>query len=253
MVLKDGSKMSKSKGNTVDPQQLVEQYGADTVRMFIMFTAPPEQSLEWSDAGVEGAYRFLKRLWSIAQQHVGRGNVELDSNYHKQNFTQAQKDLRHKLHSTLHKVTDDLERRFTFNTAIASNMELLNALNVFTGTTQQDQQVRQEVLNTVMLMLAPIVPHITHTLWLELGNKTAIIEQPWPKVDHDALAKDNVTMVVQVNGKLRASIDVALDATKPEIELLAQQNENVLKFIAGKDIKKIIIVPHKLINIVVGE
>lgn len=253
MVLKDGSKMSKSKGNTVDPQELVEQYGADTVRMFIMFTAPPEQSLEWSDAGVEGAYRFLKRLWVIVQQHVTSGVVQLDVDYNKQSFNQAQKELRYKLHSTLHKVTDDLERRFTFNTAIAANMELLNYLNSFTGSTNIDQQVRQEVLNTVILMLSPIIPHITHTLWYELGNKTAIIDQPWPQVDKAALTKDSVNMVIQVNGKLRSNIEAAIGASKDELEKAALQNEAIIKYLEGKIVKKIIIVPNKLINIVVGE
>jgi len=253
MVLKDGSKMSKSKGNTVDPQGLVEQYGADTVRMFIMFTAPPEQSLEWSEAGVEGAYRFLKRLWSIVQQHVTSGVIQLDVDYYKQHFNQPQKELRYKLHSTLHKVTDDLERRFTFNTAIAANMELLNYLNNFAGTTTVDQQVRQEVLNTVILMLSPIIPHVTHTLWHELGNKDAVIEQPWPRVDPQALTKDSVNLVIQVNGKLRSNIEVAVDTNKDELEKTALQNETIKRHLEGKTVKKIIIVPNKLINIVVGE
>ncbi len=253
MVLKDGSKMSKSKGNTVDPKELVDQYGADTVRMFIMFTAPPEQSLEWSDAGVEGAYRFLKRLWSIVQQHVASGPVKLNSDYKNQPFTEAQKELRYKLHTTLHKVTDDLERRFTFNTAVAANMELLNYLNSYTGSTALDQQVRHEVLNTVILMLSPIIPHVAHTLWHELGNSIAVIDEPWPKVDKAALAKESFTMVIQVNGKLRSNIEVAIDSSKDELEKAALQNETVKKHLEGKTVKKIIIVPNKLINIVVGE
>lgn len=253
MVLKDGSKMSKSKGNTVDPQQLIEKYGADTVRLFIMFTAPPEQSLEWSDAGVEGAYKFLKRFWTIVQQHVAQGTVQLTQEYSTQAFNQAQKDLRQKLHATILKVTDDLERRFTFNTAIAANMELLNYLNTFSGKDPIDQQVRQEVLNSVVLMLAPIVPHITHELWQALGNKTAAVEQPWPQVDQNALTKDTINLVVQINGKLRANIVASIDANKSDLEAMALQHENVQKHIAGKTIKKVIIVPKKLINIVVGE
>jgi leucyl-tRNA synthetase len=253
MVLKDGSKMSKSKGNTVDPQQLIEKYGADTVRLFIMFTAPPEQSLEWSDAGVEGAYKFLKRFWTIVQQHVAQGTVQLTQEYSTQAFNQAQKDLRQKLHATILKVTDDLERRFTFNTAIAANMELLNYLNTFSGKDPIDQQVRQEVLNSVVLMLAPIVPHITHELWQALGNKTAAVEQPWPQVDQNALTKDTINLVVQINGKLRANIVASIDANKSDLESMALQHENVQKHIAGKTIKKVIIVPQKLINIVVGE
>lgn len=253
MVLKDGSKMSKSKGNTVDPQQLIEKYGADTVRLFIMFTAPPEQSLEWSDAGVEGAYKFLKRLWNIVWQHVAQGHVTLDSEYQNSNFNAAQKELRHKLHTTLHKVSDDLERRFTFNTAIAANMELLNTLNAFVGDTHLDKQVRQEVLNHVILMLSPIIPHITHTLWTQLGNSGAIVDESWPKVDKNALTRDNINLVVQVNGKLRANILAPLDANKQELEQMALVHDNVQKYIANKEIKKIIIVPQKLINIVIGE
>lgn len=252
MVLKDGSKMSKSKGNTVDPQDLIEQYGADTVRLFIMFAAPPELSLEWSDAAVEGAYKFLKRLWNSVQQHVSKGVVRLDPNL-KIDFNAQQKELRYKLHTTLSKVSDDFERRFTFNTAIAANMELLNSLNSFTGDSEADQQVRQEVLNHVVLMLSPIIPHITHTLWHALGNHNAIINEAWPKVDHSALSRDTVNLVVQVNGKLRANLTADTDVTKSELEQLALQHENVQKHVAGKSIKKIIIVPGKLVNIVIED
>jgi leucyl-tRNA synthetase len=252
-VLKDGSKMSKSVGNTVDPLDLIEKYGADTVRLFIMFAAPPEQSLEWSDAAVDGAYRFLKRLWNTVQQHVSTGIVELKPDYNKQEFNTAQKALRYKLHSTLGKVSDDYERRFTFNTAIAANMELLNAVNSLNGDGVLDQQIRQEALNLIILMLSPITPHITHALWHALGNKTAVIDEPWPKVDHSALQQDTVNMVVQINGKVRANIEVGVDVAKHELEQLAQQNENVQKHLVGKSIKKIIIVPRKLLNIVVEE
>lgn len=253
MVLKDGSKMSKSKGNTVSPQELIEKYGADTVRLFIMFAAPPEQSLEWSDAGVDGAYRFLKRLWSIVLGHVEQGAVKLDNSYYSNTFNQAQKDLRYKLHTTLQKVTDDFARRFTFNTAIASNMELLNSLNNFVVSTDIDQQVRQEILNNVILMLSPIIPHITHLLWTELGNNNAVIDATWPLPDQSALNKDTVTIVVQINGKLRANLITSVDASKQEIEELALQQDNVQKYIDGKKIHKIIVVQGKLINFVVGD
>jgi len=253
MVIKDGAKMSKSKGNTVDPQDLIERYGADTVRLFIMFTAPPELSLEWSDAGVEGASRFLKRLWSIVYQHINEGTEELTTAYFKHQFNSAQKDLRFKLHSTIQKVSDDVGRRFTFNTAIAANMELLNSLSTFKVQDQIDRQVRQEVLNSIILMLSPIIPHITHSLWLNLGNATAIIEQAWPKVDAHALTQDTINVVVQVNGKLRANITIDPDCTKETLEHAATQNDNIQKFIGGKTIKKIIIVPRKLVNIVVEE
>lgn len=253
MVLKDGSKMSKSKGNTVDPQLLIDNYGADTVRLFIMFAAPPEQSLEWSDAGVDGAYKFLKRLWSIVQQHVSNGVVNLDNNYFTQEFNQQEKELRFKLHTTLNKVTDDLERRFTFNTAIAANMELLNNLTNINNLDSISPAVRQEVLNNVILMLSPIVPHIAHQLWFDLGHNTAVIDQPWPKVDQKALIKDSVSIVIQVNGKLRASINVPADITKDKLEQLALQQDNVQKFIDGKTVTKIIVILGKLVNIVVKE
>lgn len=253
MVLKDGSKMSKSKGNTVDPQELIERFGADTVRLFIMFTAPPELSLEWSDSGVEGAFRFLKRLWGIVEQHVKHGVASLDEAYFKHSFNPTQKDLRFKLHSTIVKVTDDMQRRFTFNTAIAANMELLNHLSSFEVKDAMDQKVRQEVLNAVVQMLSPIIPHITHTLWLDLGNKTAVVDTTWPNADQQALSKDTVNLVVQVNGKLRANLTASIDASKDEIERLALQQENVQKYIAGKKVHKIIVVPRKLINVVVEE
>lgn len=251
MVLKDGSKMSKSKGNTVDPGELIEKYGADTVRLFIMFTAPPELSLEWSDAGVEGAYRFLKRLWAVVLQHVEAGTVQLGPEYRAQKFTAAQKDLRFKLHSTLAKVSDDIERRFTFNTAIAAIMELLNALNAAPNEGSVDQQVRQEVLEHVVLVMSPIIPHITHALWHELGHKTAVVDEAWPKVDQGALLRDVVSIVVQVNGKLRANLDVPANASKEQIEQLARDNVNVQRHLSGQQIKKVIVVPGKLINIVV--
>ncbi len=253
MVLKDGSKMSKSKGNTVDPQQLIEQYGADTVRLFIMFTAPPELSLEWSDAGVEGAYRFIKRLWQIIYEHTDRGVVALNQDYFAHSFSDEQKALRYKLHSTLQKVSDDFERRFTFNTAIAANMELLNALHGFTTNNHLDQHIRQEVLNCVLLMLSPIIPHITHTLWLAIGNKTAIVDMPWPEIDQRALIKNTVNLVIQINGKLRANVTAAINANSKDLEQLALEQENVKKFMHGKTAQKIIIVPNKLINIVVKE
>ncbi len=253
MVIKDGSKMSKSKGNTVDPQDLIEKYGADTVRLFILFTSPPEQSLEWSDAGVEGASRFLKRLWSIVHQHVTQGVVTIDQTYFKQEFNSEQKNLRYKLHTTINKVSDDLSRRFTFNTAIAANMELLNNLNNYTVNTPLDQQIRQEILDNVILMLSPIVPHIAHSLWSELGHATAVIEQAWPVVDQLALTQDTINIVIQVNGKLRASLNVAPDTDKAILEQLAKEHESIQKYISGKAIKKIITVPRKLINIVVGE
>ena len=248
MVLKDGAKMSKSKGNTVDPQALVEKYGADTARLFTMFAAPPEQSLEWSDAGVDGGYRFLKRLWSRVQQHVEQGPAGLPQ---VDALTDKQKTLRRQVHETIAKCTDDMGRRFTFNTAIAAIMELMNAVNKFEDESEQGRAVIQEALESVTLLLSPIVPHITHVLWQSLGKPGAVMEQPWPKADDSALVREAIELVVQVNGKLRGRIEVPVDAERDEIEQAAQHEENVQRFIEGQGIVKIIVVPGKLVNIVV--
>ena len=249
MVLKDGTKMSKSKGNTVDPQELIDRYGADTVRLFIMFASPPEQSLEWSDAGVEGAHRYLKRLWHAVFDHVAINRSEAVLN--KATLNNEQKAMRFKCHETLKKVSDDFGRRLTFNTAIAANMELLNHLSKFTDESDQGQAIRQEVLESIVLMLAPIIPHQCHQLWLDLGHDNYIIDHPWPKFDDSALRQDSIEMVVQVNGKVRGMIEVSSDADKSSCESAALANEKVLRFIDGKAIRKVIVVPKKLINIVV--
>jgi len=248
MVLKDGVKMSKSKGNTVDPQELIQQYGADTVRLFTMFAAPPEQSLEWSDSGVEGAHRFLKRLWGMAYQHRAAGEAVPELNPASMN--DEQKDLRRKLHQTLAKVSDDVGRRQTFNTAIAANMELLNDLVKFDDDSDQGRALVQEALEAIVLMLSPIVPHIAHSLWQVLGHPDAVIDQAWPECDETALEQDSIELVVQVNGKLRGHIRVAADASRETIEELAIGNENVQRFVEDKTIRKIIVVPGKLINVV---
>jgi leucyl-tRNA synthetase len=248
MVLKDGSKMSKSKGNTVDPQGLINQYGADTVRLFTMFAAPPEQSLEWADSGVGGGYRFLKRLWKLAYGHINAGSTEV---LQKNSLSAAQKAFRQSVHATLAKVSDDVGRRNTFNTAIAANMELLNVMSRFEDVSTQGRAVMQEALEMVVLMLAPIVPHITHTLWAALGHQQAVVDCRWPVVDESALLQESMQLVVQVNGKVRGKISVAVDAQKEEIEAAASGEENVLKHIADKPVRKIIIVPGKLVNMVI--
>ncbi|MDR9435951.1 MAG: leucine--tRNA ligase [Thiohalophilus sp.] len=248
MVLKDGAKMSKSKGNTVDPQALIDKYGADTARLFMMFAAPPEQSLEWSDAGVDGGYRFLKRLWARVQQHVEGGPAgAVDA----ASLSDKQKSLRRQVHETIAKCTDDMGRRFTFNTAIAAVMELMNALGKFDDESPAGRAVVQEALETAVLLLSPIVPHITHVLWQALGHEDAVIEQRWPQADESALVREEVELVVQVNGKLRGRISVPVDAERNQIEQAAQQEENVQRFIEGKGIIKLIVVPGKLVNIVV--
>ena len=250
MVLKDGSKMSKSKGNTVDPLSLIERYGADTVRMFTMFAAPPEQSLEWSDSGVEGSYRFLKRLWRIVAKHKPVAKAD----YAALSLSPEQKALRLKTHQTLEKVTDDYGRRHTFNTAIAATMELLNAVSKFTDRhdSAQDNLVAQEALEISVAMLAPVVPHFSHALWEYLGGEGAVIDAAWPAVDPSALVQDSLTLVVQVNGKPRSKLEVSKDASKAELEALALADDTVKKFTAEGEVRKVIVVPGKLVNIVVG-
>ena len=248
MVNKDGAKMSKSKGNTVDPQPLIEQYGADTVRLFMMFAAPPEQGLEWSDSGVEGANRFLRRLWRQVASHVQGGPVApLD----KGALDAAQKGLRRKVHETLRKVGDDIAKRQIFNTAIAANMELLNELSRFEDSSDQGRAVMQEALQMSVLMLAPIVPHIAHALWQALGQATAVLDARWPEVDESALARDTIDLVVQVNGKLRGHIAVPAGADKAAIEEAALADAAVQRFLEGQPIKRLIVVPGRLVNIVV--
>ena len=247
MVLKDGAKMSKSKGNTVDPQELIEQYGADTVRLFMMFASPPEQSLEWSDSGVEGSFRFLKRLWKQVAAHLENGLVPmLDSAA----LNDEERALRRQVHATIAKVSDDVGRRYTFNTAIAAVMELLNALQRAPDTPQTRAVVR-EGLNAVVRMLAPIVPHITQKLWEVLGHEDLVLDAAWPQVDETALTRSMLELVVQVNGKLRGKIEVAADAECAEIEQAALQEPNALRYIEGKQVKKVIVVPGKLVNVVV--
>ncbi|WP_136247632.1 leucine--tRNA ligase [Halomonas borealis] len=242
-------KMSKSKNNGVDPQAMIDRFGADTVRLFMMFAAPPEQSLEWSDSGVEGAHRFLKRLWRLVAEHLAAGTPgELDV----EALSEPQRELRRKTHETIHKASDDIGRRTTFNTAIAAVMELTNALGRFDDTTPLGLAVAREAVEACVLLLAPIVPHACHALWAQLGHDEPAIDAAWPVADQAALARDTLELVVQVNGKLRARLDVPTDADKAAIEAQAMAAENVQRHLEGKTVRKVIVVPGKLVNIVVG-
>ena len=253
MVLKNGKKMSKSKGSAVDPNELIKQYGADTVRLFVMFAAPPDQSFEWSDQGVQGASRYLNRLWNLVQDHIQSGVI---NNKDFNNSSDEVSELRNKTHQTLRKLKDDFVRRHAFNSAIASIMELTNAIpKKFLSSQASDieKSAVNEAINIILIALSPIAPHITHSLWSQLGNKQAIIDVTWPEADEDLLEKQKIVMVIEVNGKRRATININPHLTQEEIQELAFQQENIKKYTMDKEIKKIIYVEKKLLNLVIPE
>ena len=238
--------MSKSKNNGIDPQSVIDQYGADTVRLFTMFAAPPEQTLEWVDSGVEGAHRFLRRVWNLVHEHLQHGSVAL---LNKDDLSKAQRELRRIIHKTIAKVSDDIERRQTFNTAIAAIMELTNALQKAPRDTEVDRAVIREGIESLILMLTPVTPHICHVLWQALGHND-VHNAPWPEEDTDAMVEDEKLIIVQVNGKLRAKVTVSADATQADVEKVAMAEGNVQSFVEGKTVRKVIYVPGKLLNIV---
>jgi leucyl-tRNA synthetase len=248
VVIGGTEKMSKSKNNGVDPQALIDQFGADTARLFIMFASPPDQSLEWSDAGVEGAYRFLKRLWRLVFEHVSGG---LLSSYAGGELTAELKTFRRQLHQTIGKVSDDYGRRKQFNTAIAAVMELLNAYAKLAGDSAVTRAIRQEALETAVLLLYPIVPHLCEALYAELRPGQTAGVQAFPKVDDSALVQDEIELMLQINGKLRGSLKVAASADKTAIEAIALASEVARKHLEGQAPKKLIVVPGRLVNIVV--
>jgi len=243
-------KMSKSRNNGIDPQIMVDKYGADTVRLFSMFAAPPEQSLEWSEAGVEGMSRFLKRFWREVTTHAANPDHPVTD---PAALDAGQKALRRQLHETIQKVGDDFGRRHAFNTAIAALMELLNALGKFNDQSEQGRAVRHEALEAMVLLLNPVVPHISHALWQVLGHAQGVLEdQPWPQPDPAALVRDTATLAVQINGKLRATIELPVNASKDEAEALARAQPQVVHFLEGLTVRKVIVVPGKIVNIVAG-
>ena len=251
MVLKDGAKMSKSKGNTVDPAEMIEKYGADTVRLFILFAAPPTQDLEWSDSGLEGSYRFVNKVYRLAEGYFSDSKSHATESLDINTLNKEQKQIRQKTHQTLAKITDDIKRRHSFNTAIAAMMELTNMLSKFKQTDGQSMALRLESLDIILRALSPITPHLCHHLWQQLGHQTAIINESWPEVDNKALEQDEVQIIVQVNGKLRAKLMLGADTDKAQVEVQALTDENVVKFTSGKTIVKVIVVPNKLVNIVI--
>ncbi len=240
-------KMSKSKNNGVDPRHLVDRYGADTVRLFSMFASPPDQSLEWSDSGVEGSFRFLRRLWSMVMEHIAAGQVEA---LNTEQLSAEQKTIRRYIHDTIAKVSDDIGRRQTFNTAIAAVMELSNHLGRFDDQSSQGRAVLDEAWKAVVRLLAPITPHISETLWELLGEQGSVVSTPWPEVDEAARVRDKITLVVQVNGKLRARIELASGSDETQAMAAATSEQNVSKYTGGKTIRKVIYVPDRLLNIV---
>ncbi|MCY7313431.1 MAG: class I tRNA ligase family protein, partial [Pseudoxanthomonas sp.] len=242
-------KMSKSKNNGVDPQTMVDKYGADTVRLFSMFAAPPEQSLEWNEAGVEGMSRFLRRLWVQVQKHADAGAAAAAPDL--ASLSAEQKAMRRKTHETIDKVGNDYGRRHGFNTAIAAVMELSNALNRFDDASSNGRAIRHEALEVAVLLLNPITPHSSHALWQVLGHTETLLEdQAFPQADPAALVRDQLTLAVQVNGKLRGTIQVAADTPREQIEALAQAEPNTVKFMHGLQVRKVIVVPGKIVNIV---
>jgi len=249
MVLNGGSKMSKSMGNTVDPEEMINNYGADTVRLFMMFAAPPEQSLEWSDKAVNGAYRFLRKFWTIVLNRIADiSNVDdIDEDDF---FNDAQKELRKDTHKTIAKVSDDIGRRYTFNTAIAAIMSLSNRVSRYQIDTDLDRKVVREALESMVLLLSPIVPHICNHLWTELGHQNAVVNELWPTFNEDLMVDDTLEIVIQINGKLRARLNVAANIDEETLKELAFNEPKIAKLIAEQTIKKTIVVPGKLINIV---
>ncbi|MFH1791628.1 MAG: class I tRNA ligase family protein, partial [Candidatus Omnitrophota bacterium] len=242
MIVKDGAKMSKSKGNVVSPDELIGEYGADTVRLYTLFIGPPEKDAEWSDRGVEGAYRFLGRVWRLVEGLGAKGHPE------NRGQSGPVSGLKRKTHQTIKKVTDDLEKGFHFNTAISAVMELVNEIYL---SGQEHEEDAREAVRAVVILMSPFVPHIAEELWVKLGNKPGILAEPWPDYDREIVKEDIVTLPVQINGKLRSKIDVSPSAPEAEIKNAVMSDEKTVKWTEGKKIAKWIIIPGKLVNIVI--
>jgi len=250
-VLKDGAKMSKSRGNTVDPAAYIERYGADTVRLFMMFAAPPEQALEWSDSGVEGGHRFLKRFWRQVTAHC---RMRSQPPPRARADAAACREMRRRIHATIAKVGDDYARRLSFNTAIAANMELGNALARFAaaaGDSAEGRRILTEGYESIVKMMAPVTPHIMHCLWRRLGHETPLVDCAWPQADERAMSAERCEIVVQVNGRLRSRLQLPAGSGRGAVEEQALADEKVRRFVHGREIVKTIHVENKLVNFVV--
>lgn len=254
MVIKDGAKMSKSKGNVVDPNYLIEKYGADTSRLFSLFAAPPEKDLDWADKGVEGAYRFLNRLWGIVYKNSDGLRVMGDGPGNNKPVLSAQQSARlfRKTHQTIKRVTTDIEREYHFNTAIAALMELINEITPFEPRSDEDWQVFRFAVENVLLLLSPFSPHIAEELWQEIGNKPGIFERSWPEWDEEAAKEEKIELVIQVNGKVRSKLMIPAGMPDDEIKKTALEDRRTREIIGARTIKKVIVVKGKLVNIVIG-
>ncbi|NSW84426.1 MAG: leucine--tRNA ligase [Syntrophothermus sp.] len=251
MVLKDGAKMSKSKGNTVSPEDIINTYGADTARLFILFASPPEKDLEWSDQGVEGCYRFLNRVWRLVAEYSNQVRG-VKPYVPGSNLSAADRELRYRTHFTIKKVTEDIEKRFNFNTAISAIMELVNVLYQYKDNEHQNLAVVKEALKALVLVLSPFSPHIAEELWEAIGGEGSVHQQQWPKYDEEALVKDEIEIVVQINGKVRERAMVPSGAGPDEMKTVAMSLDRIQEMLAGKTVRKVVTVPGKLVNIVVN-
>ena len=246
------AKMSKSKANVVDPESVINRYGADTVRLYILFAAPPERDFEWIESGIEGAYRFLNRLWDFVLKHLEEIKAVSSSKIETDKLSKEGKKIRRKTHKTIKKFAQEMEKNYQFNTAIASVMELLNELEKFKPQTEEDKKVLREAVEVILKLLYPVTPHICEELWHRLGKESRLYTEPYPTYDEEALKEEEVEIPVQINGKVRAKIVIPFNADKETVEKLAMENPNIKKYTEGKKVRKVIYVPNRLLNIVVS-
>lgn len=245
MIIKDGAKMSKSKGNVVSPDELIRKYGADTVRLYTLFMGPPEKDAEWQDQGVEGAYRFLGRLWRLAQRLEGETKETIEGE------ALSQKEILFQLHRTIKKVTEDLEGNFHFNTAVSACMEFLNALYRFSARSSEEKKTFRLCFETLLVLLAPFIPYLAEELWSRLGHSGTIFHAKWPSYDPRFFEREEEEIVVQISGRVRSRLMVSREISEEEIKVLVLRDDKVKQWLDGKEVKKVIFVPHRLVNVVI--